>query len=1336
MANTSIKVDTIGLGIAWALGETYRVFIDQGFLTQASGLLLPLAGGNITTFTTWATTPTISSSYPANSETASEENKTITLAINRANIVAVSGSVYLYKKATPNVLVATYTISSNTSLSANTAIVGNGRYNNTDTMSGNIITIPINHYLTANTSYFVRTSANIVQDLDGYKFSGITSNTAFAWTTSTTWQKDLSTAPIGITYNEDTQKAIASVTIVEDINNIIDYENSSYTLQILSNTNVAIKSLTINSSNWSNNTHTLTGNAIQINNSLSTLTLVPADDYTGSIILNYTLTTPPGNIYTRSQTITCAGTNAESGNLAVSRGYYFNSNNAIFASSPVQIDDSGVGSGDTYSVVLTTANAAIGGFGYLGNIDPQNTFTITGNKAYVNSLLPTVRYFPDLNYTANTSIYYTQIRNGNTQTITEIPLTYLGPSTPAWANVSYTITSGSQTITLDSDAILYGNIQYLLVAGGGGGSVDSSPVGGYDAGVSGLPGGILENLNFIPTQTSYTITIGTGGIAGSTGANTTGFGNTVLGGFARGRATRSGGSGYVEWYIPGSDTNVNSAWSSKFLISAFDTTAYSFPANISQGGGADPRIERGADGTVYYTGSSSGNVYWVNGITSTLTGNMIFGSVPKAPMISFADSNYSPLYPIGSETGIHRPNIPTGNYGWGGFGGWTHPNGNGAAKAGSGGFGYAKINQRSGTWTLSAITPSAPSITAVNVVALDSGNVTINISYNASADNGGASITSYTAYNVNETPTRYGTVYQAGGGTISITQLSLSKNYSFVVYATNSVGNSSLSSASVALVYTAPSAPTINSISLASNTSATISYTAPTFIGNGIITSYTAISNIGNTATVTTSSSGNITVGSLAGGRAYSFVVYATNSYGNSANSSPTTISTPSYAPGAPTINLITLWAGNTNANISYTAGAPGTSITTSYTAVSNIGNLITGGNITATVTTANSGNIIVNNISGANVYSFIVYASSAIGNSANSTASIISVAARVPSVPVITAVTLLSSNTSANISYIASTDNGGKAVTSYTGFGIQTGNATLGNSTETVTTSSSGNITVNGLGVGLTYSFTIYATNSIGISNINNGYWGNTIVIPAYTPPSATQVLMHFEGSNNSSTFTDSSTNAFTFTRLNSTTYISTDNYKFGSASFYDSVTSGLGQGIYINGSRPSALQCQGNFTVEWFAKLSSSGAVQAAFGLGQALFNLVFIRDAAIMVVEKSTTGTYATGFKEVDFTLPSGCYSGTWKHYAFVRNGNACAFYVDGTACSVASGTASTMFSDGSPSTGASNDGGTAVCIGDTWYNSDYGFRGSYMDEFRFSNAAIYTSNFSAPSSAFTS
>jgi hypothetical protein len=242
------------------------------------------------------------------------------------------------------------------------------------------------------------------------------------------------------------------------------------------------------------------------------------------------------------------------------------------------------------------------------------------------------------------------------------------------------------------------------------------------------------------------------------------------------------------------------------------------------------------------------------------------------------------------------------------------------------------------------------------------------------------------------------------------------------------------------------------------------------------------------------------------------------------------------------------------------------------------------------------------------------------------------------------------------------------------------------------------------------------------------------------------TQLLFHFEGADNSSTFTDSSQNAFTFTRLNSDTYITTSDYKFGSASYFNNSNGGNGKGIYRNGARPSVLACQGNFTVEWWANLNTSGAVAAAFGLGQALFNLIFIYagGSPFMTVEKSINGSYSGG-KGGNWYFSGSNYGG-WHHYAFVREGNAARFYVDGVDTSstysqdynnTGSGynTAATFFAEGSPATGTDHGGREAVSIGDMSYDMDYGFRASKMDEFRFSDTCRYTSNFTPSATAFT-
>jgi len=81
-----------------------------------------------------------------------------------------------------------------------------------------------------------------------------------------------------------------------------------------------------------------------------------------------------------------------------------------------------------------------------------------------------------------------------------------------------------------------------------------------------------------------------------------------------------------------------------------------------------------------------------------------------------------------------------------------------------------------------------------------------------------------------------------------------------------------------------------------------------------------------------------------------------------------------------------------------------------------------------------------------------------------------------VPSAPTIGTATATGSTT-ANVSYTASASDGGVAITSYTAVSSPSGG------TGTLSTSGSGTISVTGLSGGTTYTFTVYATNSVGNS-------------------------------------------------------------------------------------------------------------------------------------------------------------------------------------------------------------------------------------------------------------
>ena len=81
-----------------------------------------------------------------------------------------------------------------------------------------------------------------------------------------------------------------------------------------------------------------------------------------------------------------------------------------------------------------------------------------------------------------------------------------------------------------------------------------------------------------------------------------------------------------------------------------------------------------------------------------------------------------------------------------------------------------------------ASVPGAPTIGTATATS----NTTATVTYTAPASDGGATITQYAAYDNNGV--FKGIVYQAGSGTINLTGLTATTNYSFRVYARNSVG--------------------------------------------------------------------------------------------------------------------------------------------------------------------------------------------------------------------------------------------------------------------------------------------------------------------------------------------------------------------------------------------------------------------------------------------------------------------------------------------------------------------------------------------------------------------
>lgn len=274
---------------------------------------------------------------------------------------------------------------------------------------------------------------------------------------------------------------------------------------------------------------------------------------------------------------------------------------------------------------------------------------------------------------------------------------------------------------------------------------------------------------------------------------------------------------------------------------------------------------------------------------------------------------------------------------------------------------------------------------------------------------------------------------------------------------------------------TAPGAPTTVSAT-SGNAQATVTFTAPASNGGATITGYTATSTPdGLTAAITGATAAPITVSGLHNGTAYTFTVHATNSVGNSVESSASNSVTPATVPDAPT--TVTATAGNQRAFVSFVAP------------INNGGSVITGYTVTATDTTngihggqtasGSTSPITITGLTNTDHYTFTVHATNTKGNSVESTASGSVIPTQtVPDAP--TNIMATSGVTSASVSFAAPANNGGQTITGYTVTATDTIIPANGGQTVTGATSP---LTLANLAPGDAYTVVVQATNSLGTS-------------------------------------------------------------------------------------------------------------------------------------------------------------------------------------------------------------------------------------------------------------
>jgi hypothetical protein len=247
-------------------------------------------------------------------------------------------------------------------------------------------------------------------------------------------------------------------------------------------------------------------------------------------------------------------------------------------------------------------------------------------------------------------------------------------------------------------------------------------------------------------------------------------------------------------------------------------------------------------------------------------------------------------------------------------------------------------------------------------------------------------------------------------------------------------------------------------------------------------------------------------------------------------------------------------------------------------------------------------------------------------------------------------------------------------------------------------------------------YNVTTSQENTITGLDLSGNKWDVSVIeewnsgsVPGDLYYNSCSLLMHFSGSNGSTTFIDNSPNNLTVTSNNGTA-ISTVQSKFGGASaFFD------GTNDYL--STPNTVSNFGtdDFTIEcWFYRVSTNSIlISNATGADNNYFAINADASNAVIQIRDNSSQAFAYG--------PATTLN-VWNHIAVTRNAGTVRVFVNGVS--------------GTPVSITKSFTSRSTIIGGFLYTGFEGYFYGYIDELRITKGiARYTSSFATQSIEFS-